>query len=228
LLVSPPLRPLCVERMGRIAYAPMLALQEERHLSVQQGLHDDTLYLLEHTPVITLGKNSDASHVLLDTAQLASEGIELHHTGRGGDVTYHGLGQIVGYPIVALQEHERDIKAFVYHLEETVIRTVYDFGITATRIEGLRGIWVGSTKIAAVGVRVARWTTMHGFALNVHTDIQCFKSIVPCGLHGYGVTSMALLRGGDAPSLEEVQNALVHHAGVVLNRSPYIKEHRHG
>jgi lipoyl(octanoyl) transferase len=218
--VSARAKELRVERMGRVPYGPMLALQEERHRSVADGLAPDTLFLLEHEAVVTLGKNAGAEHVLVPQAQLAARGVELFATGRGGDVTYHGPGQLVGYPVIALGEGERDIRAYVERLEEIVIRTVADFGIQAQRLAGLRGIWVGNEKIGAIGVRIARWTTLHGFALNVAEDLSGFGLIVPCGLHGRGVTSIARQRGR-TPSLREVEDRIIVHAGVVLGRRPY-------
>ncbi len=210
-------RTLRIERMGRVPYAPMHQLQQARHAEVAAGRGDDTLFLLEHDPVITLGRNSDNDHVLLDREALAARGVALVVTERGGDVTYHGPGQIVGYPIVHLQEEERDIKAYVGWLEEIMIRTAADFGIETGHVEGLRGIWVGNDKLGAVGVRIAQWTTLHGFALNVSTDLQAFDMIVPCGLHGRGVTSFARLLG-QAPTIAAVQARLADHAGMMLDR----------
>ena len=215
-----PVRPLRIERMGRIAYGPMLARQEARHAEVLAGTSDDTLFLLEHEPVVTLGKNAGAEHVLLSREALAARGVELFATGRGGDVTYHGPGQVVGYPILLLQEHERDIKRYVSALEEIMIRAVAELGVVARRVEGLRGIWVGNNKIGAVGVRLANWATLHGFALNVARALPGFELIVPCGIHGRGVTSIG--RECDRePSLDEVIDRLAHHAAMVLGRAGY-------
>lgn len=210
-------RLLRLERMGRIGYAPMLALQERRHDEVAEARADDTLFLLEHEAVITLGKNSGDGHVLASRELLAAAGVELFATSRGGDVTYHGPGQIVGYPILQLQEGERDIKHYVHRLEEILIRACADYDIRAERVEGLRGVWVGREKIGAIGVRIARWATLHGFALNVSPDLDAFRLIVPCGLRDKGVTSMAKLLGA-APPLTEVEERLAHHAGEVLDR----------
>jgi lipoyl(octanoyl) transferase len=208
---------LYVERMGRASYGPMLWLQEQRHAEVADGTGRQTLFLLEHDPVVTLGKNSRDGNVLLPRDLLRARGVELFTTGRGGDVTFHGPGQIVGYPIVRLAEGEQDIKRFVWRLEEVLIRTVFDFGITASRVPGLRGIWVGDEKIGAIGVRIARWATMHGFALNVSTDLDYFRLIVPCGIADKGVTSLAKLLGA-APPLRAVEDRLVFHAAAVLER----------
>ena len=211
-------RHLRVEHMGgQVPYLEMLARQEERHRDVLAGVQNDTLILLEHAPVVTLGRNSNTTHVLLSQEALKKRGVSYCETGRGGDVTYHGPGQLVGYPIVALQEHERDVRAYVSRLEDVLIRTVSDFGIVATREEGLRGIWVGKNKLAAVGVRLSRWGTMHGLALNITTDVHAFDVIVPCGIRDRGVTSMALLLG-NAPAWEDVEARVVFHFERVFER----------
>lgn len=210
-------RSLRVEKMGRIAYGPMLTLQEERQRQVIDGAADDTLFLLEHSPVVTLGRNSLPENVLVSPEALAARGVDYFETGRGGDVTYHGPGQIVGYPIIQLQEHERDVKAYVYGLEEMLIRTAADYGIVAARVAGMRGIWVNNDKLAAIGVRLSRWTTMHGFALNVSTVLDGFSVIVPCGLHGRGVTSLERLLG-TAPPMSEVEDRLIHHFAAIFGR----------
>lgn len=211
------LRTLRLERMGTIGYEPMHELQKQRQADVRDGSQDDTLFLLEHSPVITAGKNTGRDNILASAQELERLGVELFDSGRGGDVTYHAPGQIVGYPIVRLQEGEKDIRRYVCNLEEVLIRTAKDFGVTARRVEGLRGIWVGNEKLAAIGVRISRWTTMHGFAINVSTDLRGFDLIVPCGLHGRGVTSLEKLLG-EAPSLVDVENRLAHHCAEVLGR----------
>ncbi|MBJ81232.1 MAG: lipoyl(octanoyl) transferase [Myxococcales bacterium] len=203
--------------MGHVAYEPMVRLQEARHRDVVAGKAKDALFLLEHPDVITLGKNSSEKHVLRSAEELEDAGFDFFHSSRGGDVTYHGPGQLVAYPIIRLRDDEKDIRKFVYNLEEILIRTCADFNITAEQVEGLRGIWVGENKIAALGVRIARWTTMHGVALNVHTELTKFSSIVPCGIEQRGVTSMEKLLGR-APSMEEVKSCLANHAGNILVR----------
>lgn len=211
---------LHVERMGRIGYTPMLALQEARHAAVLADTSPDTLFLLEHDPVVTLGKNSGldgADNLKRTPAELAAMGIEVYRASRGGDVTYHGPGQIVGYPIVKMQDGEKDIRRFIWNLEEVLIRTCAEYGIVATRVDDLRGVWVGNEKVAAVGVRVARWTTMHGFALNVNTDLSHFDTIVPCGIHDRGVTSLEKLLGRPV-AIAEVENHLARHVADVLQR----------
>lgn len=211
---------LYVERMGCIGYAPMLAVQEARHAAVVADAHDDTLFLLEHDPVVTLGKNSGldgADNLKRTPAELRAMGIEVHRSSRGGDVTYHGPGQIVGYPIVKLRDGERDIRRYIWNLEEILIRTCAEYGMVASRVEELRGVWIGNDKVAAIGVRVARWTTMHGFALNVSTNMEHFDTIVPCGIHGRGVTSLERLL--DRPvALPEVEEHLARHTARILGR----------
>jgi lipoyl(octanoyl) transferase len=207
--------------MGRIGYAPMFARQEERHASVLAGDSDDTLFLLEHDPVVTLGKNSGlngADNVRRSPPELEAMGIALHRSSRGGDVTYHGPGQLVGYPIVQLQEGEKDIRAFVWKIEQALIEVLHGFGIDASRDAEHRGVWVGAEKVAAIGLRVSRWTTMHGFALNVTTNLDHFGVIVPCGIEGRGVTSMQRLLG-KAPSMHDVEERTIHHLARLLNRS---------
>ena len=210
--------------IGKIAYEPMVRIQEKRHADVVAGHTDDALFLLEHSDVVTLGKNSSSENVLLSNTDLKRVGVELFQSSRGGDVTYHGPGQMVAYPIIHLRADERDIRKFVYRLEEILIRTCADFGIIGQRVEGLRGIWVGKEKIAALGVRVARWTTMHSVALNVSTDLTKFSCIVPCGIKDRGVTSIQKLLG-EAPPMVEVMDIFSRHAGVVLGRETYIHQH---
>jgi lipoyl(octanoyl) transferase len=175
-----------------MAYAEALSLQRALVADRKEDRVGDLLLLVEHPPVITLGVRGDGgrSHVLLGEDALAARGIEVHETGRGGDVTYHGPGQLVGYPIIDLKPDRCDVHKYVRDLEEVLIRAVADFGIQAGRIDGLTGTWVGSEKLAAIGVRISRWVTSHGFALNVSTDLAAFQMIVPCGIAGRGVTSM--------------------------------------
>lgn len=206
-----------VERMGLVPYGPMLTLQESRQQQVAEGLRPDTLFVLQHRAVVTTGRNTAEGHVLVSRAHLAARGVDYFETGRGGDVTYHGPGQLVGYPIVALQPAEQDVRTYVHKLEEVLIRTAADFGVRAERVEGLRGIWVGNNKLAAIGVRMSRWVTLHGFALNVSIDLGDFGLIVPCGLVGRGVTSLAQ-ELGRAPPLQQVEDRLVDHCGEVLQR----------
>ena len=161
----------------------------------QRGAIADQLLLLEHPPVITRGVRAGADNVLAPPDVLRRRGVEVHDARRGGDVTYHGPGQLVGYPILLLKPDRCDVHRYVRDLEEVLIRAVAGFGVRATRIEGLTGVWVGNDKLAAIGVRLSRWVTSHGFALNVTTDLDDFALIRPCGLVDRGVTSLARLTG---------------------------------
>jgi lipoyl(octanoyl) transferase len=198
-----------VKRLGRVDYQAALDLQKELVERRKQGLIPDQLLLLEHPHVITLGaRNHNASSNVLETPEaLARKGVALFETGRGGDVTYHGPGQLVGYPILQLPADRRDVHRYVRDLEEVLILTVADFGIAASRIPGLTGIWVGDHKLAAIGVRISRWVTSHGFALNVSTDLSNFGLIVPCGIADKGVTSMERVLGHEVP-MDEVALAV--------------------
>ena len=202
-----------VRRLGVIGYERALDLQRGLVERRKRGEIPDQLLLLEHPDVITLGvKTRNArTHVLESESSLAARGVALFETGRGGDVTYHGPGQLVGYPILDLKPDRCDVHRYVRDLEEVLIQTVAAFGITAGRVPGLTGIWVGApdaeSKLAAIGVRISRWVTSHGFALNVNTDLSQFGLIVPCGITGKGVTSMAQLLGRPIP-MDEVADAI--------------------
>jgi len=206
-----------VRRLGTIGYQEGLDLQQQLVDQRKAGLIADQLLLLEHPAVITLGVKTrdDRSHVLATPDALAAAGVGLFETGRGGDVTYHGPGQLVGYPIIDLNPHRRDVHRYVRDLEEVLIRAVASFGITADRVPGLTGIWVGDEKLAAIGVRISRWVTSHGFALNVNTDLSQFDLIVPCGITDKGVTSMARLLSRPI-SMAEVEDAVVLAFGEVF------------
>jgi lipoyl(octanoyl) transferase len=199
-----------VRRLGTVDYQAALDLQQQLVEDRKQGRIPDQLLLLEHPHVITLGvRNRHARSNVLETPEsLALKGVALFETGRGGDVTYHGPGQLVGYPILELPEDRRDVHRYVRDLEEVLIQAVSGFGITAGRIPGLTGIWVGDRKLAAIGVRISRWVTSHGFALNVSTDLSRFDLIVPCGITGKGVTSMERLVGRPI-AMAEVADAVV-------------------
>jgi lipoyl(octanoyl) transferase len=187
-----------------VTYENGMRLQQKLVELRQEEAIPDQLLLLEHPPVITLGRGGDVRNLIAPATTLQSERIRFYETTRGGDITYHGPGQIVGYPIVHLGEGNRDVRKYVTKLEDVLIRTVAHYGITAERAERKRGIWVGNDKIAAIGVRIARWVTSHGFALNVTTNLDHFRLITPCGLHGTGVTSIAHLVGRDI-ALDEVR-----------------------
>jgi len=182
----------------------------------QAGAIPDTLLLLEHDPVFTMGRNAVAQHVLFPQEVLRQRGYAVFETGRGGDVTYHGPGQVVGYPILDLSPDRRDVHRYVRDLEEVMIRAAADFGVTGSRIPGLTGVWVGDEKIGAIGVRIARWVTSHGFAFNVATDLSPFDLIVPCGIRGRGVTSLQKL--GRPATVAEVMDRLAYHLAAVFDR----------
>jgi lipoyl(octanoyl) transferase len=205
-------RTLDVRRLGVVPYAEALEAQQSLVEQRRVGTICDTLLLLQHPPVLTLGVRGDGgrSHILAAADALASRGIAVHETGRGGDVTYHGPGQIVGYPILDLKPDRCDVHRYVRDLEEVLIRTAADYGIAAERVKGLTGVWVGGEKVAAIGVRIARWITSHGFALNVSTDLEDFALIVPCGIRDRGVTSLERLLGRTV-ELREVEDRLTVH-----------------
>ena len=186
-----------VRRLGTVRYLDALDLQRELVERRKAGDIPDQLLLLQHPPVITLGvkTRSDRSHILADDDSLSTRGVEVFESGRGGDVTFHGPGQIVGYPILDLRPDRCDVHRYVRDLEDVLIRTLRTFGVIGNRAEGLTGVWVGRDKVAAIGVRIARWITSHGFALNVNTDLSHFDLIVPCGIRDRGVTSLQRLLG---------------------------------
>ena len=175
------------------------------------------MLLLEHPHVFTLGRGADSSNILADQLQLQSNSVEVHETGRGGDVTYHGPGQLVGYPIINLKPDRCDVHRYVRDIEEVLIRTLAEFDVNGTRIPALTGVWVGNKKIGAIGVRIARWITSHGFALNVNTDLSYFRMIVPCGITDKGVTSLSRLLGRDV-DLCDVARIVASHFAVVFSR----------
>jgi len=186
-----------VHRLGVVPYAEALELQKQLVDDRSEGRIADTLLLLEHPHVLTLGVRGDGgrSHILATQEALASRGVDVFETGRGGDITYHGPGQIVGYPILDLKPERCDVHRYVRDLEEVLIRVAGDYGLAAERVKGLTGVWIGGEKLAAIGVRIARWITSHGFALNVSTELDYFNLIVPCGIRDRGVTSLSRLLG---------------------------------
>ena len=208
---------LAVLRLGRIPYAHGLELQEKLVVERQAGRIPDQLLLLEHDAVFTLGRNARAQNVLLPAEALRERGFEVFETGRGGDVTYHGPGQAVGYPILDLSPDRRDVHRYIRDLEEVMIRTCADYGLAASRVTGLTGTWLGDEKIGAIGVRIARWVTSHGFAFNVGTDLSAFDLIVPCGIRGRGVTSLERKLGRPVP-LDEVMDRLAASFASVFER----------
>src|ERR1700733_8221815 len=184
-----PNRILNVANLGLVEYQAALALQNAIVAARQTDAISDTLLLLEHPHVFTLGRGADERFLL---AQRPRE-VPIYRVSRGGEVTYHGPGQLVGYPILKLEGRERDVHRYLRNLEEAMLRALADFDIKATRRQGLTGIWVGSRKIASIGVGIKRWTTCHGFALNVCSDLNYFHAIVPCGIDGCEMTSIAAL-----------------------------------
>ena len=214
-------RPLAVLRLGLLDYASALALQEKVREERLRGERPDTLLLLEHAPVITLGRGAKTEHVLATRAELETRGIALHEIGRGGDVTYHGPGQLVGYPIVDLKPDRCDVRRYVTDLEEVMVRLAAAYGLTARRIDGLRGVFVGDNKLGAVGVRISQWVTMHGFAINVSTDLDGFRLIVPCGIRDHGVTSITRETGRPI-AVDEVTELAVRVFADVFDREPEV------
>ena len=209
-----------VRRLGVLPYGESVDLQKRLVAERRAGKIPDVLLLVQHPHVVTLGVSARHSlkNLHVRPAELHDLGVELHEAPRGGDVTYHGPGQLVGYPIVALGLDRRDVHRYVRDLEEVLIRTVRSFDVRATRVAGLTGIWVENAKLAAIGVRLSRWVTSHGFALNVTTDLSYFRLIRPCGIEGRGVTSLAEL--GVVPvSCEAVAEVLTREFGVVFDRS---------
>jgi lipoyl(octanoyl) transferase len=200
---------------GLLDYATGLKLQQKRIAERKAGAIPDTLILLQHPHVYTLGRNARRENVRVSSQFLRSRGAEAYETDRGGDVTYHGPGQLVGYPIIDLTEHRRDIAWYMRSLEEVLIRVAADYGIEAGRLPGAAGVWVGREKLAAMGVHISRWVTSHGFALNVNTDLSYFQWIVPCGLADKGVTSLARLLGHEV-DMTVVVDRVIKHFGAVF------------
>ena len=211
------MREIEVRRLGVVPYGDALAMQRALVEERRAGRVPDLLLLLQHPPVITLGVKGDGgrSHILASPEQLAAGGIEIHETGRGGDVTYHGPGQLVGYPILDLRPDRCDVHRYVRDIEEVMIRVCAEYGVVAARIAGLTGTWVGAEKIGAIGVRISRWITSHGFAFNVTTNLDHFGLIVPCGIRDHGVTSLARETGRDV-SIADVEDAFIRHFAAVF------------
>lgn len=225
------MKPLHVRRLGLVPYADGLELQRQLVEDRKADRIPDTLLLLQHPHVLTIGVKKDGrSHILASPDRLASLGVDVFETGRGGDVTYHGPGQLVGYPIVDLNPDRRDVHRYVRDLEEVMIRVCADYGLEAGRVKGFSGAWIPSTrdarsgqaaeeKIGAIGVRISRWITSHGFAFNVTTDVDFFNLIVPCGIADKGVTSLAS-KLGRVPDMREVEDLFISHFAAVFDRQP--------
>ena len=210
-----------VRRLGVVPYAAASEIQRALVEERRAGRVPDVLLLLEHPHVITLGVKADAarSHLIATPELLAARQVEVHETGRGGDITYHGPGQIVGYPIMDLRPDRCDVHRYVRDLEDVMIRTVRDFGVDGSRIAGLSGAWVGADKIGAIGVRISRWITSHGFAFNVTTDLDFFKLIVPCGIDAAGVTSLSRAVGRIV-SMHDAEVSIIRNFSAVFDRTP--------
>ena len=213
------MRDLEVRRLGVVPYAVASEMQRALVEERRAGRVPDILLLLEHPHVITLGVKADAarSHLIATPELLAARHVEVHESGRGGDITYHGPGQLVGYPILNLHPDRCDVHKYVRDLEDVMVRTTRDFGVESTRIAGLSGAWVGADKIGAIGVRIARWITSHGFAFNVTTDLDFFKLIVPCGIETGGVTSLSRAAGRRI-SVGEAEASIVQNFAAVFDR----------
>jgi len=206
---------LCtVYQLGQVGYSEAYYLQTELLYQRLAGKIRDVLLLLEHPPTITIGKSGKLENIIASQIELAEKGVPVLFVDRGGDVTYHGPSQLVGYPIIDLRDRGRDLHRYVHDLEEVVIRTLSDFSIKAGRDRTHRGVWVGNEEIAAIGLRVRKWVTMHGFALNVNTDLEPFSLINPCGFSDRGATSISALLSQDIPMAAVTESLLVRFAEV--------------
>ena len=201
--------------LGKSHYNEAWQLQKKLQSKRISGEIDDQLLLVEHFPVYTLGKNAPAEHLLINK----SEEISIVQSDRGGNVTFHGPGQIVGYPILDLNNYRKSITWYMRELEQVIINILKDYGIKAERKKGLTGVWVNDKKIAALGIRISRWVTMHGFSLNINPDLKYYQGIIPCGISQYGVTSMANILGNSAPKMSEIKEKIV--SQFISNFSAY-------
>ena len=193
--------------LGKSHYNDAWKLQKRLQSMRISGQIDDQLLLVEHFPVYTLGKNTPKKHLLTKE----SDNISIIQTDRGGDITFHGPGQLVGYPILDLNQYKRSITWYMRELEQLIIDVLKEYDINGERKKGLTGVWVEGKKIAALGVRISKWVTMHGFSLNINPDLKYYQGIIPCGIKDYGVTSMANLLGNDVPDMSEIKDTLVQH-----------------
>ena len=218
-------RKLLVQRLGLVDYESALTVQKTNEIAVKTGAQADTLLLLEHPHTLTIGRRGDSSAILLDEDELKARNVTLFETNRGGKVTYHGLGQVVGYPIINLSPDREDVHRYVRDLEEVLIRTLADFRVEAFRIEGLTGVHTARGKVAAIGVHIARWVTTHGFALNVNTDLSYYNWIIAC--EGEPVTSMERLLGREV-EIAQVEDSIEKHFSTVFEFKTYFTPERLG
>jgi lipoyl(octanoyl) transferase len=216
-------RELWVADLGRRPYAEVLDLQRElARARVSGELAQDVLLLVEHPPVVTLGRSAKEGNLVVGRGALAGRGIEVHEVERGGDVTFHGPGQLVGYPIVDLRRHKQDLHWYLRQLEEALIRAVGQYGIAGERNPAYTGVWTAGRKLASIGVHAREWVTWHGFALNVTTDLSFFDLIVPCGIQAVTMTSVEReLVAAEAPSLEEMADVVANAFGEVFSLEPH-------
>jgi len=221
--VSEDLKELWIERLGTMSYAQALDYQREvARDRISGAIPQDVLLLVEHPPVITLGRSAKEKNLLASPAHLASRGVELFEVERGGDVTFHGPGQLVGYPIIDLKRHKRDLHWYLRQVEELLMRALAEFGIATERSEGYTGVWTAdrTRKIASIGVHARDWVTWHGFALNVSTDLSYFNLIVPCGIDAVTMTSVARETAPNAPEMADVEAAVVRGFCAVFDLAP--------
>ena len=210
--------------LGLIGYRDAYQLQKKLLQKRLDGQVGDTLLLLEHPPTITVGKSGKLENILASQVKLAREGVSLVFTDRGGDVTFHGPGQLVGYPIMDLKGQKKNSRRYLHNLEETLIRTLVDFNIESHRDKGHPGVWVGDDELAAIGLRLKQWITMHGFALNINTDLSLFSLINPCGFSNRKATSMAHLLGKEVPVEAVVERFIIHFSEVFHTRMLWGKD----
>lgn len=215
-------RELWVADLGRRAYAEALDLQRDlARARISGELAEDVLLLIEHPPVVTLGRSAKEGHLVIGRGALAERGIEVHEVERGGDVTFHGPGQLVGYPIIDLRRHKQDLHWYLRQIEEALIGAVGQYGIAGERNPAYTGVWTAGRKLASIGVHAREWVTWHGFALNVTTDLRFFDLIVPCGIQAVTMTSVAReLAGAEAPSLQEMGGVVANAFGEVFSLEP--------
>jgi len=221
VVAAPSLAAMYVSHLGLVPYGRALDLQRAvARARISGEIEQDVLLLLEHPPVVTLGRSSKAKNLVASPALLAARGVELFEAERGGDVTFHGPGQLVGYPIVNLREHKQDLHWYLRQVEEVLIRALRVIGIASERSEGRTGVWTEGRKIASIGVHARDWVTWHGFALNVSTDLSYFDLMVPCGLAGVTMTSVQKELGEGAPTLATVADIVAASFGEVFSRAP--------